>query len=58
MLKTKKTKEQKKEETTEAAPSHADQLKDEMDTLLDEIDATLEENELEIVRKFVQKGGQ
>lgn len=31
---------------------------DETDELLDDIDATLEENELEVVRRFVQKSGQ
>jgi ubiquitin-like protein Pup len=31
---------------------------DEIDDLLDEIDSVLEENALEVVRCFVQRGGQ
>jgi ubiquitin-like protein Pup len=37
---------------------HDTELVDDMDVLLDEIDSVLEENVLETLRLFVQKGGQ
>ena len=51
-----------KEATTETTepkvPENAEALKDEMDELLDEIDGLLEENAMEFVKNYVQKGGE
>lgn len=44
--------------STPTPAAHDTQLVDEMDTLLDEIDAVLEENVLETLRAFRQKGGE
>lgn len=45
--------------TTSGTPViHDTELVDEMDALLDEIDSVLEENALETVRMYIQKGGQ
>lgn len=44
--------------TTPTPTAHDTTLVDDMDTLLDEIDAVLEENVLETLRAFRQKGGE
>lgn len=53
------------EETEEAEPQAAEDVKerqealsDDVDAILDEIDEVLEENAEEFVRSYVQKGGQ
>lgn len=45
--------------TSTAKPTiHDTHLVDEMDALLDDIDSVLEENALEVVRAYRQRGGQ
>lgn len=41
-----------------AVPATRDTAIEDLDDFLDDIDACLEENELEVVRAFVQRGGQ
>lgn len=43
---------------TPAVPAVRDTAIEDLDDFLDDIDACLEENELEVVRAFVQRGGQ
>jgi ubiquitin-like protein Pup len=38
--------------------SRTEKLKEEMDDILDEIDSVLEENAVEFVKSYVQKGGE
>jgi ubiquitin-like protein Pup len=44
--------------TTETHAPSERPASDDSDVFLDEIDAVLEENELEVLRAFVQRGGQ
>jgi ubiquitin-like protein Pup len=47
------------QDTVEDTATEQDtQLSDDTDALLDEIDSVLEENAVEFVRSYVQKGGQ
>lgn len=55
---TAETKTETVEEVEPHVPDNAEALKNEMDELLDEIDGLLEENAVDFVKNYVQKGGQ
>lgn len=44
--------------STPVPAAHDTELVDEMSDFLDEVDALLEENALEVVRRYRQKGGE
>lgn len=46
------------EQADTGASERKDKLDDDIDAILDEIDETLEANSEDVVRSFVQKGGQ
>jgi ubiquitin-like protein Pup len=56
--KTRKQVREEKEAAKAATVKPSKELVDDIDSLLDEIDGCLEENEVEFLKNYVQKGGQ